>query len=388
MNFRISLAVIALTFSSMASDDVMAQSDGPDIVTGDQQLPLLLQQLKSLRVGLLVNNTAMIGKTHLADTLKGLKVNVKKIFSPEHGFRGNAADGEEVKDGMDTKTGFTVISLYGKDRVPTAEQLADVDVVVYDIQDVGARFYTYISSLHYMMEACAALNKKVIILDRPDPNDYVDGPVLQPSYKSFVGMHPIPIVYGMTVGELARMINGEGWLEKKKKCSLKIITLKNYIHGKAWKLPVKPSPNLPTQHAVLLYPSVCLFEGTVISVGRGTQIPFEIIGNPQLKNLPFQFTPVNIPGMSVEPPFKGILCYGLDLRNEEPVTKISLRHLIDLYNDYPEKDKFFKKYFETLAGTKELREQIQQGLSEEQIRESWKNELDAFKVKRAKYLLY
>jgi uncharacterized protein YbbC (DUF1343 family) len=359
-----------------------------DIITGDQQLPVLVKELKGQRVGLLVNNTSMIGNTHLADTLKTLKVDVKKIYSPEHGFRGNAADGELVKDDADAKTGFKVVSLYGNNKKPTAEQLADIDVVVYDIQDVGARFYTYISSLHYMMEACAALKIKVIVLDRPDPNDYVDGPILEPEFKSFVGMHPIPIVYGMTVGELAQMINGEGWLEGGKKCSLKVITLQNYVHGKSWTLPVRPSPNLPTQHAVLLYPSICLFEGTNISLGRGTQIPFEILGSPVLKNMPFQFTPVDIPGISMNPPLKGMLCYGLDLRTEKPESKISLRHLIDFYNAYPEKDKFFKKYFETLVGTKELRLQIQQGMTEEQIRASWQKGIEEFKLKRAKYLIY
>jgi uncharacterized protein YbbC (DUF1343 family) len=359
------------------------------IIVGAEQLDVLLPRLQGKRVGLLVNNTSKVGETHLVDTLRNLRVNLKEIFSPEHGFRGNAADGELISNSEDTKTGLKITSLYGDNKKPTPEQLAEVDVVIYDIQDVGARFYTYISSLHYMMEACAEQGKKLIVLDRPNPNaGYIDGPILRPELKSFVGMHPLPIVYGMTVGELAQMINGEGWLQTGKKCDLEIIPLRNYTHQKSYALPVKPSPNLPNDHAVALYPSICLFEGTVISLGRGTTSPFEVVGNPELKGQPFQFTPITIQGMSKNPPYENKICYGLDLRNEKTENKISLRYLIYMYQHYPDKGKFFTPYFAKLAGTPELEEQIKKGFTEEQIRVTWQKDLDTYKIKRSKYLLY
>ncbi len=359
------------------------------IILGAERLDLILPELQGQRVALLVNNTAMIGKTHLADTLKSLKVDLKKIFCPEHGFRGVADAGETVKDGIDPSTGLPVVSLYGNNKKASSEQLADVDLVIFDIQAVGARFYTYISSLHYMMESCAEQGKKLLILDRPNPNgSYIDGPVLQPEFKSFVGMHPIPIVYGMTVGELAMMINGEGWLEGGRKCDLKVVPLKNYTHQSPYSLPIKPSPNLPNDHAIAMYPSTCLFEGTVMSVGRGTKNPFELVGHPDLKNQPFQFTPVGIEGMAKNPPYENEICYGIDLRNETPAKKISLTHLMEMYYDYPAKEKFFTGYFSKLAGNKELAEQIKQGLTEKQIRATWQKDLSIFKAKRKKYLLY
>jgi uncharacterized protein YbbC (DUF1343 family) len=360
----------------------------PKLVLGAEQLDILLSKLQRSRVALVVNQTSIVGKTHLADTLKSLGVNLVKIFGPEHGFRGAAADGEYVKDAADSKTGLRVVSLYGKNYKPTPEQLSDVDIVVFDIQDVGTRFYTYISTMHYMMEACAEQKKKMIILDRPNPNAYIDGPINLYPLKSLVAMHTIPITHGLTVGELAKMINGEGWLANHIQCEIEIIPLKNWKHTDDYSLPVRPSPNLPNDQAIRLYPSICLFEGTVISVGRGTQIPFQILGNPELKGMPFQFTPVSIPGMSTTPPLENKLCYGLDLRNAPIVKRIDLSYVIKLYKAYPDKEKFFVPYFDTLAGTTVLKQQIKDGLTEDQIRETWKPGLEEYKKKREKYLLY
>lgn len=358
------------------------------IILGAEQLDIILPKLNGKNIALVVNHTSNIGKTHLADTLKSLGVKLKKIFAPEHGFRGNAADGEHVNDSIDRQTGISVVSLYGKNRKPTAHQLADVDIVIFDIQDVGARFYTYISTLHYVMEACAENGKKLIVLDRPNPNGYVDGPVLQPEFKSFIGMHPIPIAHGLTVGEIALMINGEGWLEGAKKCAVEIITVKNWKHDDAYSLPVRPSPNLPNDQAIRLYPSICLFEGTVISLGRGTQIPFLVLGNPLLKTMTFQFTPVTIKGMSNNPPHENKICYGIDLRNVSVERKVDLKYLLQFYTLYPEKDKFFTASFDRLAGNALLKQQIKDGLTEEQIRASWQKDLAAYAAKRLKYLLY
>jgi len=359
------------------------------LVLGAEQLTDIAQRLKGKRVGLVVNNTALVGKTHLADTLQSSGVNLVKIFGPEHGFRGDAADGELVKDSIDQKTGVLVVSLYGKNKKATPAQLKDVDVLVFDIQDVGARFYTYISTLHYVMEACAENGKKLIVLDRPNPNgSYVDGPILQPELKSFVGMHPIPITHGMTIGEYALMINGEGWLEGGVRCELEIVKMKNWKHDDEYSLPVKPSPNLPNDQAVRLYPSICLFEGTNISLGRGTQMPFLVLGSPELKDMPFTFTPIPIKGMSLEPPLKNKLCYGMDLREVNVERKVDLKYVLTFYKMYPDKEHFFTKYFDTLAGTTELKQQIKDGLTEDQIRVSWQAGLTEFKTKRSKYLLY
>ncbi len=345
--------------------------------------------LASQRTGIVVNHTSLIGKTHLADSLKARGVNLVKIFAPEHGFRGTADAGEEIKDGLDTKSGLPVVSLYGNNKKPTPEQLRDLDVIIFDIQDVGIRFYTYISTLHYVMEACAENGKKLIVLDRPNPNgQYVDGPIMEKQHMSFVGMHPIPIVHGLTMGELANMINGEGWLGENKSCNLEVITMKNWKHTDPFSVPVKPSPNLPNDQAIKLYPSICLFEGTVISLGRGTPMPFQVIGHPDLKNMPFQFTPVSIDGMSKNPPLENKLCYGLDLQHVNVKPQIDLSYLISFYRAFPDKDKFFNSYFEKLAGTSKLREQIRQGLDETQIRESWKEDLEKFVALRKKYLLY
>jgi uncharacterized protein YbbC (DUF1343 family) len=359
------------------------------VVLGVHQLDKVEKLTQGKRVALLVNHTAALGNVHLVDLLRSLKVDVRKVFAPEHGFRGLADAGETIPDGKDPETGIPIASLYGNTKKPTPAQLADVDVVIFDIQDVGARFFTYISTLHYMMEACAENKKKLVVLDRPNPNGhYVDGPLLLPEQKSFVGMHPIPIVHGLTVGELALMINGEGWLGPGKKCELEVIQMLFYDRSKPYLLPVKPSPNLPSPHSILLYPSTCLFEGTALSVGRGTPTPFEVVGHPSLVGAPHQFTPVSIPGMARKPPFENQLCHGWDFRDAKPENRIVLQWLIDAYQAYPEKDKFFIPYFDKLAGTPLLRQQIQSGLSEAQIRETWKSDLEAYQKVRAKYLLY
>ncbi len=358
-------------------------------VSGAERLAAWLPMLTGKNVALVVNHTALVGKTHLADTLKGLGVTIRRIFAPEHGFRGNADAGEHVKDGLDIRTGLPVISLYGNNKKPTAEQLNDIDIVVFDIQDVGARFYTYISTLHYVMEACAEQQKKLIVLDRPNPNgSYTDGPVLEPAFKSFVGMHPIPVVHGLTVGELARMINGEGWLENASTCNLEVVTVNQWKHADPYVLPVKPSPNLPNNQAITLYPSLCMFEGTVISVGRGTDKPFQVIGHPSLKDMPYTFTPVSIAGMAKNPPFENTPCHGLDLTTVTVQPKLDLQYIIRLYNAFPDKDKFFNAFFDKLAGTATLKQQIRQGLTAEQIRATWQPGLQIYNQKKAKYLLY
>lgn len=358
-------------------------------VTGAEQLDVLLPKLSGKRVALILNQTSVVKNIHLADTLKTRGVNIVKVFAPEHGFRGNLADGELVNDSMDVKTGIALVSLYGKNYKPKPEQLADVDIVIFDIQDVGARFYTYVSTLTYVMEACAENGKKLIVLDRPNPNgNYVDGPILQPAFRSMIGLHPTPVVHGLTIGEIAGMINGEGWLEGKKKCSLEIVKLKNWNHADEYSISIPPSPNLPNDQAIRLYPSICFFEGTVISLGRGTPMPFQVLGNPELKNMPFQFTPIAIKGFSIHPPLENKLCFGIDLRSVKAERKLDLSYLLKFYQAYPDKEKFFIPYFDKLAGTAALKQQIKDGLTEEQIRESWKPGLDEFKVKREKYLLY
>lgn len=375
-----------------AQDNIpAAEQEQPQnkLATGADQIDLLLPKIQGKHIALVVNYTAVVGKTHLADTLKSYGVSIKKIMSPEHGFRGTATAGEHVKDGFDTKTGLPVVSLYGQNRKPTPEQLKDVDIVIFDIQDVGVRFFTYVGTLHYVMEACAENGKKLIVLDRPNPNaGYIDGPVLLPEFKSFIGMHPVPVVHGLTVGEYAQMINGEGWLEGKKKCDLEVIPLKNWKHSDTYSLPIKPSPNLPNDQAVKLYPTICFFEGTALSLGRGTQIPFQVIGHPDLKGMPFQFTPVDLPGMAIDPPLENKVCNGLDLRTVVVPEKIALHYLIDMYKAFPDKGKFFVPHFSRWAGNTLLAQQIKDGLSEDQIRESWQKDLDVYKEMRNKYLMY
>ncbi|GAB3296505.1 DUF1343 domain-containing protein [Hymenobacter humi] len=362
------------------------------MVVGAEQLEKYLPQLKNKRVGLVVNQTSRVGNAYLVDTLRAKGVNVTAIFAPEHGFRGEEADGATIKDGRDARSGVAVRSVYGKTKKPTPEMLADVDVLVFDIQDVGARFYTFISTLHYVMEAAAEQNKAVLVLDRPNPNgDLVDGPVLEPAHKSFVGLDPLPIAHGLTVGELANMINGEKWLAGGKRCKLTVVPVaKGYTHATAYQLPVRPSPNLPTHQAILLYPSICLFEGTNVSVGRGTDTPFEVIGSPtQPATRPFSFTPKPNAG-SPTPPLNGQLCYGLNLAKAptRDASGLVLKYLLDFYKQSTDKEHFFGKYFEQLTGTPALRQQIIAGKSEAEIRASWEPGLSKFKTLRRTYLLY
>jgi uncharacterized protein YbbC (DUF1343 family) len=358
------------------------------------QISLYLPLLKGKKVALVANQTSLVGETHLLDTLLALKINVVKVFAPEHGFRGDHSAGATVTNGKDAKTGVPLISLYGKNKKPSAESLKDVDVVVFDIQDVGVRFYTYISTMHYVMEACAENNRKLIVLDRPNPNGfYIDGPVLEPEYSTFVGMHPIPLVYGLTEGELAQMINGEGWLAKKVKCDLKVIPVKDYTHDSLYQLPVAPSPNLATMQAVYLYPTLGLFEGTDVSVGRGTAHPFEMVGKPGFTKGDTTFTPVSIAGKAEHPPYEGVECRGLMLAGfAEDFIKTSRELYIfwleGFYHDAPNKGAFFNDFFDKLAGTDTLRKQIIAGTSIDDIRKSWQPGLEKYKEMRKKYLIY
>ena len=362
----------------------------PDELTlGAEKIEQITQILQDQRVALLVNQTSLVGNTHLVDTLLSRGIDIMKVFAPEHGFRGEADAGETIKSGTDPRTGLPIVSLYGANKKPSAEQLENVDIVVFDIQDVGTRFYTYISSMHYVMEACAEQGKKVLILDRPNPNGrFVDGPVLDLSLQSFVGMHPIPVLHGLTVGELAHMINGEKWLEGGLTCELEVIPMSGYSHDRAYSLPVKPSPHLPNDLAVQLYPSLCLFEGTEISVGRGTMKPFQQIGHPKLTMYEYSFTPVSIDGMAKYPPFENETCYGMLFTEENKIEGFDLRYLIEYYNNYPDQDSYFNNYFPKLAGTSELSKQVRDGLTEEEIRKSWAPALGEYKKIREKYLLY
>jgi len=367
---------------------------------GAERLDILLPLLKDKNVALVINQTSVVGEnqTLLLDTLLTYDIRIKKVFAPEHGFRGNLDAGETVKNSKDIKTGVPIVSIYGKNKKPTAEQLKDIDVVVFDIQDVGARFYTYISTMHYVMEACAENKKEMIVCDRPNPNDFVDGPVLQPDCRSFVGMHPIPVLHGLTVGELALMINGESWLKNKIHLQdLKIIGIKGWKHGQTYVLPVKPSPNLPNHQSIRLYPSLCFFEATNISVGRGTTFPFQVLGAPQrkldqtdLRFGSFTFVPRSLPGWDKNPLHQDQTCYGVDLRDINFKGGLSLKFFLDFYNISKEKEAFFTRsdWFNLLAGNKTLQKQIISGMNENQIKESWKPELAKYKLLRDKYILY
>ena len=375
--------------SSMSGDSVT------ELRTGAECMERYLLLLKGKRVALCGNQTSVVGKTHLVDTLLARKVNLVKLFCPEHGFRGQAEAGATIASGKDPLTGLPVVSLYGKNKKPTAEQLAGVEVILFDLQDVGCRFYTYISTLHYVMEAAAENGVKVIVLDRPNPNGfYVDGPVLEPQYKSFVGMHPVPVVYGMTIGEYARMINGEKWLANGVQCDLEVVTLDGYTHETRYELPVAPSPNLQNKKAILFYPSLCFFEGTNVSVGRGTDHPFEMYSAPGLLDGDYTFTPHAIPGVSENPPFKDQECRGELLASVcidwNAPGRLNLFFLLNAYHNYPDKANFFLKnnFFDKLAGTAVLRQKIVAGATEEEIRASWQPTLDEFKSLRSKYLLY
>jgi len=366
------------------------------IITGAERTERYFPVLQDKKVAVCFNQTSVIGKTHLLDTLVACSINVVKIFAPEHGFRGEAEAGATIQSSTDAKTGVPIVSLYGKNKKPTAEQLKDVNIIVFDIQDVGCRFFTYVSTLHYLMEAAGAQNIPILILDRPNPNGYfVDGPVLEEQYRSFVGMHPVPVVHGLTIGEYAQMINGEKWLENNLVCGLQIIECENYTHSDRYSLPIKPSPNLGSDEAIYLYPSLCLFEGTDISLGRGTKIPFQVYGHPQLKTGNYYFTPEPIKGVSENPPQKGKKCRGYNLteiakKNLNQSNSFNLTYLLNAYQHFPKELKFFTHpdFFDKLAGNSTLRWQIIYGKSEEEIRTSWQPALVEFKEIRKKYLIY
>ncbi|WP_261793682.1 exo-beta-N-acetylmuramidase NamZ family protein [Psychroserpens burtonensis] len=384
-------------------DDSISQFNDK-IIVGAHQIDNYLPLLKGKRVGIVANQTSVIfnkitpsqkttrkdSYTHLVDSLLQRNVNIKKVFAPEHGFRGEADAGELVKDGIDTKTNLPIISLYGKNKKPSPEQLADLDVVIFDIQDVGARFYTYISSLHYVMEACAEANIPVMILDRPNPNgNYIDGPILEPKHKSFVGKHPIPVVHGMTIGEYAKMINGQGWLDNQITCDLTVIEMQNYKHDNTYNLPIKPSPNLPNAKSINLYPSLCFFEGTNVNAGRGTSKQFQIYGSPYLDKTVYNFKYIPMPNDgSKYPKHDGVLCYGEDLSTRKDLNQLDLSYLIKAYQNSIDKKVFFNTFFTNLAGTKALQIQIESGVSEQEIRETWADGLNTFKKVRGMYLIY
>jgi len=372
------------------------------IVTGADQTEKYVPYLKGKRVAVLANPTTIIGKRHLVDSLLSRGINIVKAFGPEHGFRGNASNGAKVADEKDAATGIPVISLYGNKRKPTKADLADVDVFIFDIQDVGCRFYTYINVLRDVMESCADNNKELLILDRPNPNGYlIDGPILDMEYKSGIGQFPIPIAHGMTIAEFAQMINGEGWIPGKKKCRLRIVPVANYQHDLPYTLPVPPSPNLNTQESIILYPTLCLFEGTIISQGRGTHFPFTVLGAPALKGqYDFSFTPVSIPGMSETPLHMNDTCYGRDFRKYDleklkKLKRVQIEWMLELYQQYPDKARFFDRSvskqigrIEVLAGNGVFKEQVMAGKSAEEIRRTWEPGLSNYKKMRLKYVLY
>lgn len=385
-------AACGRTQAVQVGDEPSAQAN-KELQVGAARTAVYLPLLQGKRVAVVTNQTGLIGDRHLVDSLLALNVDVVKVFAPEHGFRGEADAGEHVKSGKDARTGLALVSLYGSNKKPAPEQLADVDVLLFDIQDVGVRFYTYIGTLHYVMEAAAENGKKVVVLDRPNPNGfYIDGPVLDMAFTSFVGMHPVPLVHGMTVGEFAQMINGEGWLKAKRTCDLVVVPCSGYTHDTLYELPVRPSPNLPNSSSVYLYPSLGLFEGTVVSVGRGTDKPFQCIGYPGNPLGRYRFTPRSVQGAK-DPPHKDQLCNGLDLQEygafESRMDKrINLQWLIGMYSEAQDKPKFFTSFFDKLAGGSKLREQVIAGMDETSIRASWDDGLKRFAGIRMKYLLY
>ncbi|MFD1602963.1 exo-beta-N-acetylmuramidase NamZ domain-containing protein [Flavobacterium artemisiae] len=359
------------------------------IKTGADNYEKYLPLLKDKKVGIVTNQTGILSdKTHVVDFLLEKKVALQTIFAPEHGFRGTADAGEHIVDGKDQKTGLPIISLYGDNKKPKPAQLANIDIMIFDLQDVGARFYTYISSLHYVMEACAENNIPLIVFDRPNPNgSIVDGPLLEKEFTSFVGMHPIPLLHGMTIGEYSQMVNGQKWLKDGVQCKLTIIPCIDYKRTMPYSLLVKPSPNLPNDQSINLYASLCLFEGTNVSMGRGTEKQFQIYGSPFLKKTGFSFTPKPNFGAK-DPVYNGKECFGEDLTSYPKLNQLELKWLIKAYQNTSDKTKFFNAFFTKLAGTKKLQQQIESGVSEKDIRESWKKDLEAFKTMRKQYLIY
>ncbi len=362
-----------------------------EIKVGSEKMNEYLNKISNKSVGLLVNHSSSVSSTHLIDTLISKNINIKKIFSPEHGFTGNIERGKKVNGDtliIDNKI-IPIISMYGKSRIPTKESMKGLDIVIFDIQDVGTRFYTYISAMHNMMNICAELGISLIVLDRPNPNSgYIDGPVLDMEYQSYIGMHEIPIVHALTVGELAMMIKGEKWIRNSEKLKLSVIKIDNWDHKKEYKLPIRPSPNLPNQQSILLYPSLCLFEQTIVSIGRGTPYPFQVIGHPNYDNKSFSFTPKSVTEES-KPKLENEKCFGIDLKKIKVKKELNIKYLIDFYNRLKSTNSdFFGKYFYRIAGNKILENQIKDGISEREIRLSWKADIDKYKKIRKKYLLY
>jgi uncharacterized protein YbbC (DUF1343 family) len=392
MKKRVIFAGCFFLFFSVAIAGTTQPKPAP--VVGAQQIDLVVNLLKGKTVGMVVNQTSVLdkaGRIHLLDTLLARGVSIKKIFAPEHGFRGTAEAGEYVENNRDPQTGIPILSIYGKNKKPSAEQLNDIDAVVFDIQDVGVRFYTYISTMHYVMEACAENDKECIVLDRPNPNDFVDGPMRKEGFESFVGLDRIPVLHGLTVGELAQMINGERWLKSKPDtCRLVVVPLRNWSHGDLYRLPVAPSPNLPNNQAVRLYPSLGWFEATSVSIGRGTDLPFQVIGYPDKAYGDFSFTPRSMPGMDTNPLQKDNTCFGVDLHAYPFEGGLTLRFFLDFYRKAGRKASFFSRpaWFDLLAGNPELRADIMAGLSEQEIRRHWEEDLNRYKTMRKKYLLY
>ena len=387
MNYLVILLLIS--FSGMCK--------ATNIKTGADQIETLTSLIGSKKIALVANQTSLTGSTHLLDTLCSLGKRPVVLFAPEHGFRGKADAGETVKDGKDVKTGTPIISLYGKNKKPSATDLANIDMIVFDIQDVGARFYTYISTLYYVMQACAENGKELIVLDRPNPCDYVDGPLLKKEYKSFVGMLPIPVLHGCTMGELAGMINGEGWFGGNLKCRYSVIKIQGWKHGDPYSLPVKPSPNLPNDRSIALYASLCLFEATSVSVGRGTYFPFQVIGSPLFPKdkYPFSFTPKALEGFDKNPLHKNVVCHGLDLRETDisGLNGFSLKYVIEMYREFKRMNKSESfltrpKWFDLLMGTNQVRLDMLKGKSEEEIRSAWNEDLKKYREMREKYILY
>ncbi|MDQ3047347.1 MAG: DUF1343 domain-containing protein [Bacteroidota bacterium] len=397
LSIFLSTCLIILSPAMNSAQDIIQISNlvktGTEIKVGADRMNEFLPLMKGKKVAVVANQSSRTGNSHLVDTLLSCGVKIVKVFCPEHGFRGLVDAGEKVNTEKDQKTGLSIISLYGKNKKPAVADLKDVDILLFDIQDVGVRFYTYLSTLHYVMEAASENGKQVIVLDRPNPNGYyIDGPMLEEKYTSFLGMHPVPLVYGMTIGEYAKMINGEGWLKGRLKCDLKVIQLAGYTHNDMYELPVRPSPNLPNMSAVYLYPSLGLFEGTVVSVGRGTDLPFQVIGHPKIEKGTFTFTPQPKPG-AMEPKYKGQLCTGFNLSDYgkeymKDTKKINLFWLLGMYGKTIDKATFFDENFNYHAGNSTLQKQVKDGATEEQIRKSWAEGLAKFKVVRKKYLLY